>query len=310
MERKKSGVSNTSSHLSDSGRRTGLGGSFRKSFTSRRSDRETSLNPLRTNSLAAPLGGAGVEVEMKKDPKTKRASSTDPDATSEDSPVTDTSGLFKNMKDFNEDISSWNISKVEKMSEMFTHATSFNREYIKGWPGRIKCRPWRDKDKKFTNEELRQAVKEWEGNCALAEVLYGHISGWDVSEVSDMRHLFKYMKTFTDDISAWDVGNVKNMQSMFNGASAFNGSIGRWNTGKVENMSHMFENAEAFDSDIGSWNTAKVQNMERTFYGAKVFNQDIGSWNTANTTSMDCLFYGASAFNEDYIKDWANKPKK
>ena len=39
------------------------------------------MNPLHTSSLAAPLGGAGVEVEMKKDPKTKRASSTDPGST-------------------------------------------------------------------------------------------------------------------------------------------------------------------------------------------------------------------------------------
>lgn len=42
--------------------------------------------------------------------------------------VTDTSELFKDAKDFDEDISRWDVSNVKKMIGMFHGATSFDKE--------------------------------------------------------------------------------------------------------------------------------------------------------------------------------------
>ena len=39
---------------------------------------------------------------------------------------------------------------------------------------------------KFTNNTLREAVREWLENANLAEQKYGHISTWNVSDVTDM----------------------------------------------------------------------------------------------------------------------------
>ena len=55
-------------------------------------------------------------------------------------------------------------------------------------------------------------MEDWCDDSISAEAFYGHISGWDVSETTDMRALFKNMKDFNDDISRWDVSNVQNMQ--------------------------------------------------------------------------------------------------
>ena len=73
---------------------------------------------------------------------------------------TDMSELFNDAKDFDEDISRWDTSNVENMSEMFKGATSFNKEYIKSWSGR----GW---NKNLTNEELKQAAKDWAADSIL-----------------------------------------------------------------------------------------------------------------------------------------------
>jgi len=87
---------------------------------------------------------------------------------------------------------------------------------------------------KFGNEELRAAVKEWGENKEGITALCGHISGWDVSETTDMSNLFEDMKDFDEDISRWDVSNVQNMAWMFCNAEKFSDNIGSWNTANVQ----------------------------------------------------------------------------
>ena len=45
---------------------------------------------------------------------------------------------------------------------------------------------------KFNNETLRTAVSEWLEDETTAEAIYGHISSWDTSEVTDMSYLFSW----------------------------------------------------------------------------------------------------------------------
>ena len=77
----------------------------------------------------------------------------------------------------------------------------------------------------FTNKkELKEAVDMWceEETREEAEEKYGHISYWDVSQITDMSELFSYEFDFNDDISQWDVSNVTDMRGMFAGAESFN----------------------------------------------------------------------------------------
>jgi surface protein len=83
---------------------------------------------------------------------------------------------------------------------------------------------------------IHNAVKLWCNNKQQALMLYGHISYWDTSKVTNMNNLFSNMKDFNDDISNWDVSNVTNMSGMFDGARSFNQPIGNWNVANVTNM--------------------------------------------------------------------------
>ena len=54
------------------------------------------------------------------------------------------------------------------------------------------------------------------------------ISGWDVSNATDMSWMFENADSFNRDISSWDVSNATNMNRMFFGATAFNKDISAW----------------------------------------------------------------------------------
>merc|ERR1711959_632863 len=150
----------------------------------------------------------------------------------------------------------------------------------------------------FFNDSLREAVKSWCENRDEAETMYGHISTWDTSQVTNMKKLFDDCWGFNEDISQWDTSNVTDMSCMFDRASSFNQPIGGWNTSNMKNMDFIFYGARSFNQPIGGWNTSNVTNMHSVFNGASSFNQSIGEWDTSNVTSMGCMFYRAASFNQ------------
>ena len=115
----------------------------------------------------------------------------------------------------------------------------------------------------MVNWKIRVAVKAWLADPTAAEATYGHISGWDVSRVTDMEKLFREVtwsessyynsgaSSFNDDISAWDTSGVTSMEEMFSGsfgiALAFNQDIGGWDVGLVTDMREMFGAATSFN---------------------------------------------------------------
>lgn len=63
------------------------------------------------------------------------------------------------------------------------------------------------------NERLWSRVRWWLENREVAEgLLYGDISEWNTSEVTNMSELFKGAEEFDEDISGWNVEKVVNME--------------------------------------------------------------------------------------------------
>ena len=141
-----------------------------------------------------------------------------------------------------------------------------------------------------------------------AAAFNGDMSQWDVSSVTNMEGMFKDAESFNQDIGSWDVSSATNMSNMFDGANSFNQAISSWDVSSVTNMSDMFHSNNfygnsAFNGDISSWDVSNVTTMYGMFREANAFNQDISSWEVSNVTNMGDMFRGATAFNQD-ISSW------
>ena len=95
--------------------------------------------------------------------------------------VTNMSQLFGGQEDFNCDISRWDTSKVTNMYAMFSDANSFNQD----------------------------------------------ISTWNTKKVEYMQYMFNGAENFSQDISKWNVSKVKRMEKMFEG-SKLEGKEPKW----------------------------------------------------------------------------------
>ncbi len=248
--------------------------------------------------------------------------------------VTDMSSMFRGASSFNGDISGWDVSSVTNMSSMFKNASSFNQD-ISGWNVSnvidmigmfLNPQSLSDENKcainesfstnlnwpynwssycqtLINNDNIHQAVDEWIADSVSAEANYGHISNWDVSNVTNMNNLFQGAVNFNSDISLWDVSSVINMYLIFNNAYNFNQDISLWDVSGVTNMIGMFFNAHSFNQDLSLWNVSSVIYMSQMFYGALSFNGDISGWDVSSVTNMSQMFNGALSFNGD-ISGW------
>jgi surface protein len=118
------------------------------------------------------------------------------------------------------------------------------------------------------------------------------LSGWDVSQVTNMSYMFHGATSFNQDLSGWDVSQVTNMGSMFYDATSFNQDLSGWDVSQVVNMSCMFYGATSFNQDLSGWDVSQVVNMSYMFHGATSFNQDLSGWNVVQLRDSENVFDG------------------
>lgn len=149
-----------------------------------------------------------------------------------------------------------------------------------------------------TKDELVEAVNLWCSNSHdEAQKKYGHISLWNVSNITDMSKLFEMKELdVDDDISKWNVSNVTNMSSMFFW-STIHCPLDSWDVSSVKDMSAMFRRSN-FNRSIQSWNVRNVTTMELMFAETSHFNQPLNNWIISSLTNMEEMFSAAEEFNQ------------
>ena len=125
----------------------------------------------------------------------------------------------------------------------------------------------------------------------------GDLSGWDVSQVTNMNSMFNGNARFNGDLSGWDVSQVTSMISMFLGATVFDGNVSSWDVSQVTNMNSMFFNTVAFNQPLNDWNVSQVTNMNSMFSGAISFDGNLSGWNVSQVTDMNRMFRNATSFD-------------
>ncbi len=187
------------------------------------------------------------------------------------SKVTDMQRLLQNSS-FVPNVSSWDVSNVITMEDMFYGNSNFNGDLSNWDVGNVK------------NMSLM---------FNLASSFNANISKWNTKNVTNMYGMFRFAKSFNQDISQWNVGNVLTMFRMFEGAEAFNKNIGNWDVGNVTDMGVMFSDSKNFNQDISRWNVRKVTNMGDMFYSASSFNQNLSGWDVSSVNNCRNFYLDA-----------------
>lgn len=110
------------------------------------------------------------------------------------SSVQNMNSMFTNTDIFNQDISSWNVSSVTDMTQMFSFAPAFNNGgQTLNWGANT------------------STVNSMSQMFASATSFNQDISGWDVSGVTNMSLMLFGASSFNQDLSAWDISSATSM---------------------------------------------------------------------------------------------------
>ena len=141
----------------------------------------------------------------------------------------------------------------------------------------------------INNSNIRNLVKLWLEHDENTIKTYGHISTWDVSEVTDMSELFSVKQ-----INNKDEYKDEDISKFNRNISKFNQDISSWNTFNVTNMSYMFKFAVSFNQDISSWDTSNVTNISYMFFEALSFKyrkKILLCWDISEVTNISYMFH-------------------
>ena len=207
--------------------------------------------------------------------------------------------VFKDFKNFNLDISRWDLTSI-MLWLPDTYKNMFENTQVT--------------DLKTLKIIVDKLITMRANNVALK---YFGLDKLDTSLITDMSGLFEHgrITSITDikgdnvsldsryfnlDISAWDVSNVTNMENIFKGCSSFNQDLSDWDFSNVVTMKGMFEDCTSFNQDISNFGTSKVINMENMFQGATNFDKDIRNLNVENLIKYKDIFKNATIINKNY----------
>jgi surface protein len=141
--------------------------------------------------------------------------------------------MFYNAHAFNQDISSWNVSKVSTMSYMFYNAHAFNQD-IDSWDiSSLTNAAGMFKGTSMTVDNMDNTLRGWAKLDTAAGESTANILVKSVRIVKHTRHsthltsiptaniLIKGMcvHAFNQDIDSWDISSLTNAAGMFKGTA-------------------------------------------------------------------------------------------
>lgn len=124
------------------------------------------------------------------------------------------------------------------------------------------------------------------------------LSSWDVSNVCNMKDMFKGCNLLKDvsGLSNWDVFKVVTMDGMFSNCSNLIdiSGFGSWNVSNVSSMEDIFRECYSLDniSDLEMWDVSNVKTMWCMFAHCKSLSNisALSNWNVSNVKTMEGMF--------------------
>ena len=222
------------------------------------------------------------------------------------SKVTSLKNFLAECIQFNQDLSKWNVEKVEDMSYCFRDCSNYNKPMDKWKVSKaVSLRGMFQNATKF--EQNLKAWKDHIGNVTdMAEMFQNAkaytgqgLEYWDVRRVTDFSNMFSGGEKFVGNLSSWDVSKGLLFNRMFNGCTQFAADLTGWNPLAAENTSEMFNNCQLFRSDLKDWRMPRLLNMSGMFKWCTSYTADLSDWDVSQVRNFSDAFRGCNAFRSD-----------
>ncbi|MCR4854618.1 MAG: DUF285 domain-containing protein [Erysipelotrichaceae bacterium] len=215
--------------------------------------------------------------------------------------VSDMSSMFEGCMKLKTpgDLSNWDVSSVTTFAKLFANTaemTGFGDLSI--WNVSDRC------------EDLSGMFQ----NCFLALSQDVDLHAWNVSNVTDISHMFENVTSMsTLNISGWDTGKVEDASSMF--ACTQNNMLSPLHTicgiegldvSDLSNISHIFHGQQYLNADLSEWDTQHLQDISYAFYSCYRFDiNKLKHWNVSSVSDMNEAFGDhAGSFISSEVPDW------
>jgi hypothetical protein len=147
-----------------------------------------------------------------------------------------------------------------------------------------------------TFAELKRAVSNWCHNINKDELIakYGYITNWHIStNITSLKGLFSNFHNFNEDLSGWNVSHIENMKHMFSRCRSFTGrGLSNWNVHSLKDATGMFAGCFELNCDLSRWNVQNLKECISMFRGCSKFDKihSCLPWLDKNPDIMDDLF--------------------
>jgi hypothetical protein len=213
--------------------------------------------------------------------------------------------MFQTAAVFNQNLNTWNVSRVTNMSLMFQSATSFNNGSLTNDASNTLI---------WNAPASTSFVSMFQSATAFNQPIPFLVDTSGVA-VCAMNSMFVSATSFNQNIGSWNVSKANLMNTMFSSATSFNNggsnTIQTWYAPICTSFVSMFQSATAFNQPIPFLvDTSGVTGcaMNSMFVSATSFNQNIGSWNVSKATTLASMFSSATSFNNGGstgIQNWS-----
>ena len=173
-------------------------------------------------------------------------------------------------------VTTWNVSKVTNMGDMFYCCDSLPSIDLKpntctAKDGSGQYTAWNTAALKYTSGMFMDYGGK---KHALTTV---DTTGWDTSKLEDTSYMFMECQGLTEvkGIEKWDVSYLKDTHNMFQDCQGLQTiNVADWKTTSLENTSVMFGSCEALRSiDISKWDMSKVTKSTAMFVYCESFTE-------------------------------------
>lgn len=177
---------------------------------------------------------------------------------------------FDSNRDDYKSIVIYNMDGVTRDFEVYVRAStvSVRIECLYTDPGEVEL-----KVTSFGNVSPKMIFRVGNGIVYLPETFPPHIT--------DCEGMFNNGHNIGSDITGWDMSNVTNMAFMFADCRAFNQDISGWNVSNVTQMHSMFWSAYKFNQDLSKWCVTNITSYPNGFASeANAWTQPKPVWGT------------------------------